>query len=696
MPGNPELVYVDDIEGGPVIVVRKYEDYKSLLNKYKPDVMYASNRYFYFWDGNKFYALRRRGYKTFRDLELSVKLGFWDASENLKSIESIGEKVDIDYVKIIIRGYNKEGKQVTLKFNSEGELFYYAMDSGFEDFNEFVDALKLGFLDGESFRKALSGGFAGASEYFDAIEGGFTRFDEYDEARRLNIPSKWEYDLFKELSLINEKYSLKTIEEAHLIKIICDMPVGERASLLSLWNRLHSERTKVLRRYNIWNRNTNWYGEPEILISPKSLEEYLVSSKIIRKFGKYDEKAKLFVRILPGGFLSEDEYKDATSRGYRNRREYLDAQKRGFIGSLNKLRSIEPFTIFETTYKVSGTPNLNLGEECKIKSGRIGEWKKLTLKDLGISTEAELYRYAVDNGFESFGEFFESLKLGTLKREEYLAAKKGKFKSILELWISKGLGHSKRQELIQEIYADYEELKKLKETYKLRTYGDALVFRLLRTLQQKKRKIDLDSLWRWLKECEYTYFSRESLWYHLGRKSRNYRTFTSKEELEKYLITLLKRHDELGTYDPESKLFVPKLPPVIVDGSNVAWEGRDKRGGERALAKNIELVVEKLKELGYSEIYVFVDASLKYQVEDRGLLEKLIVSKIVKLMPAEVQADEYIIKYALDIDAYIISNDRYKEWRKKNPDLEEFIKTHRVTFTIHKGIVHFDEKIEGL
>ncbi|WP_206206163.1 NYN domain-containing protein [Thermococcus indicus] len=675
----------------------KYEDYKFLLDEYKPEVIYASNKYFYFWDGSKFYAFERRGYKTFGDVELSIKLGFWNAVKKLKSDDSIKSVNVHGDGTVTVAGYTKTGEYVELQFDSEGDLFYYAMDNEFEDFEEFVDALRLGFLDGESFRKALSGGFANAMEYFDAVAGGFTRFDEYDGAKRLNINNRWEYVLFKELNQIRAEYSLNTIEEAHLIKILRDIAIGEKISLEILWDKLRSERNKILQKYNVWNQDMSWYGEPKILTDPESLGGYLTSSEIIRRFGEYDEKTKVFTRVLPGGFLSEDEYKDAISRGYTTRREYLDARKRGFVDSLAQLQLKEPFTIFKPVDDVSETPDSDINWECRIKSGKFVARKELTLNDLGISTEAELYRYATDRGFQTFGEFFESLQRGTLKRDEYIAIKKGGFNNALEFLVAEKLGYSTRTELVALIYKDYKELKALKEKYHLKTYGDALILSLLLNLKKERRKLSLDEIWQWLKECEYAYFNRDSLWYTLGRKSGNYKTFTSKEELEKYLIALLKRYgSDIGTYDIESKSFMPKLPPVIVDGSNVAWEGRDKRHGEKALARNIVLVVEKLKELGYSDIHVFVDASLRYQVEDKGLLEKLIDSGIVEVMPAEVPADDYVIKYARDFDAYIVSNDRYVDWIEKNPNLKEFIKTHRVTFKIHKGIVHFDKKIEGL
>jgi len=70
---------------------------------------------------------------------------------------------------------------------------------------------------------------------------------------------------------------------------------------------------------------------------------------------------------------------------------------------------------------------------------------------------------------------------------------------------------------------------------------------------------------------------------------------------------------------------------IIIDGSNVAWDTvRDKEKGDKPSAKNIKLVVNSLKNKGFKEVIVIVDASLYHQIEDKNIFDELKKDSIVK------------------------------------------------------------------
>lgn len=102
---------------------------------------------------------------------------------------------------------------------------------------------------------------------------------------------------------------------------------------------------------------------------------------------------------------------------------------------------------------------------------------------------------------------------------------------------------------------------------------------------------------------------------------------------------------------------------VLVDGSNVAHSSE----GERALLSNITAVCDKLREEGY-ECLVLVDAALRHQIDRRAEYERMVDAGAIKQAPAGTDADYFILSFARELDASIVSNDRFRDRQKAFPD----------------------------
>ena len=113
---------------------------------------------------------------------------------------------------------------------------------------------------------------------------------------------------------------------------------------------------------------------------------------------------------------------------------------------------------------------------------------------------------------------------------------------------------------------------------------------------------------------------------------------------------------------------INRAPPTraIVDGSNVAHSTE----GERPRLKNILLVRDKLKEEGMEPILV-VDAALRHRIDDSAGLERLVDDGVIKQAPAGTDADYFILSFARELDAAIVSNDRFKDRIASFPEAEE-------------------------
>jgi hypothetical protein len=104
-------------------------------------------------------------------------------------------------------------------------------------------------------------------------------------------------------------------------------------------------------------------------------------------------------------------------------------------------------------------------------------------------------------------------------------------------------------------------------------------------------------------------------------------------------------------------------PIVLVDGSNVAHSTE----GEQAQLANILAVRQKLTEEGLEPVVV-VDAALRHQIDDPSGYEQLVDQGVVRQAPAGTDADYFILSFARELDARIVSNDRFRDRLKDFPD----------------------------
>jgi hypothetical protein len=126
-------------------------------------------------------------------------------------------------------------------------------------------------------------------------------------------------------------------------------------------------------------------------------------------------------------------------------------------------------------------------------------------------------------------------------------------------------------------------------------------------------------------------------------------------------------------------------PLVLVDGSNVAHSGE----GEQAVLANIVAVCDKLREEGYEPVVV-VDAALRHQIDDRGGYERLVDDGAIRQAPAGTDADYFILSFARELEASIVSNDRFRDRQKSFPDAAKRL----IRYMVVKGEVVLERRTE--
>jgi|SRR3954464_16036602 hypothetical protein len=110
----------------------------------------------------------------------------------------------------------------------------------------------------------------------------------------------------------------------------------------------------------------------------------------------------------------------------------------------------------------------------------------------------------------------------------------------------------------------------------------------------------------------------------------------------------------------------PDSKTVLVDGSNVAHSTE----GEKPLIENLVAVRDKLKEEGLEPVIV-ADAALRHQIDDAAQYERMIDAGEVRQAPAGTDADYFILSFARELNATIVSNDRFRDRMAQFPEARD-------------------------
>jgi hypothetical protein len=126
-----------------------------------------------------------------------------------------------------------------------------------------------------------------------------------------------------------------------------------------------------------------------------------------------------------------------------------------------------------------------------------------------------------------------------------------------------------------------------------------------------------------------------------------------------------------------------KSPIAIVDGSNVA---HSTEGGSARL-ENLVLMRDKLAEKGLEPVLV-VDAALRHQIDDTAGYEKMVENGEVKQAPAGTDADYFILSFARELGARVVSNDRFRD---RMPEFND-VGRRFIRYMIVEGEVVFEQR----
>lgn len=110
------------------------------------------------------------------------------------------------------------------------------------------------------------------------------------------------------------------------------------------------------------------------------------------------------------------------------------------------------------------------------------------------------------------------------------------------------------------------------------------------------------------------------------------------------------------------------LPRALIDASNVAHCAE----GDVGRVHFLELMRDKIAGEGYEPI-LMADAALRHHVDDRAAYERLVEAGTIRQAPAGTDADYFILSFARELDAIVVSNDRFRDRIDRFPEVRNRI-----------------------
>jgi len=419
----------------------------------------------------------------------------------------------------------------------------------------------------------------------------------------------------------------------------------------------------------------NRLGSDNIFFFPSNGIIYRLHGKNYKTLEEYQQAKNAgftssmeFYDALNLGFKTFEEYNHCKSLGIDKKDEYEEAKRCGFVNGydkfMNNRKSYNNFIHLKDLpekfhnpvelFKYAKSKHFNNFKEFEtaISNGfpEFSIWKEADSK--GFKSADDFYP-AVERGYYDSKDYFEALKLLIDSKDEFDHYKYFKL-------YSEGLNHDEIQII---------EYLRTKENDTKHTLPE--LRSILDTKESEIKKTVTNNIHNAL-----------PLWYKSG--------IDTDEKMKKFLLEN-KLARRVGFFDPEKDIFeIFKLSrnKIYIDASNVAYSSSssDKKIAE---FKNIKLVIYTLKMLGFKDITIIADATLKHNAKDKHHLNDLKKGISYYEVPAHTSADDFLLQSAKREKCLIISNDNFSDWKIKDRWIANNIDDIRQPFMITNEKVMF-------
>ena len=254
-----------------------------------------------------------------------------------------------------------------------------------------------------------------------------------------------------------------------------------------------------------------------------------------------------------GNFIDSEEYQHCQAAGFDDRVEYLKAQRIGFVGGVEKLQAA-------------------------VENGKLSDAEFKKIKTL--QTDAQVYNFAKNFGYDDYDEFENALASGFVKAEAtdyreaiekgfdssktFYQAKKGSFNDLTEFQQAQTVGIGDKED-----FSRYLELNNIKETYGFRSIEQAHLFEMLSNLEEGK-KVSITRIWEMLKsnqkntnkaQSDVSWLDRPIMQMFGGSSKLPDWYSTSFKDIVEVKVFLISNENvgTIGLYDADGEVFERKM-----------------------------------------------------------------------------------------------------------------------------------------
>lgn len=389
---------------------------------------------------------------------------------------------------------------------------------------------------------------------------------------------------------------------------------------------------------------------------------------------------QFILTIAQNEFKNIEDYKTATLNNFAKANDFYEAQ-------VLNIKTFENFKLMKTCGIQDATLFKTIEEQNYIEGFNqlLQHQKENKITNLSLKNPFELYRFASENHFENFDQFFEAYKKGfTNFSEQNLAIEKGftvakDYTEAIENGFVNYLTYSQAKELGIKTFSEYEKKFTLEIDGENLIHDQKLLLLLLNKIEQGK-KVSLNKIKSLLEiEKQEYHFINNQLpdWFK--------ETLIDNEALAKFLIKN-ENAIKIGNYDTDGEFF--EIKPlndrsVVIDGSNVAHNSKSS-SDNKPYIQNLITLVKFLKKKGFTDIIVVADASLRHKVSDKEKLEELEKETTYFVAPAETTADSFLLSMVKAKHCMLISNDTFKDFKMVDSWVAANVDYFRLTFMITK------------
>lgn len=99
----------------------------------------------------------------------------------------------------------------------------------------------------------------------------------------------------------------------------------------------------------------------------------------------------------------------------------------------------------------------------------------------------------------------------------------------------------------------------------------------------------------------------------------------------------------------------------VIDGNNVAFHKRTKKPELNSLL----VLIQRLQQIG--SVFPVISSELKYRIDDPQTLRTYISQQKILESPPHTDSDRFILELTKQLDAFLVSNDLYKQYKSLYP-----------------------------